>query len=228
MPRIRLIMLSLFAMFAMSAVASASASAAECPDTVKGGDVALCKGGVEQEGTFTVTSKKKAGTASKLEVTAGPTIVCEEATNAGKLVAADSSLTFTFTIKFSKKCEVTNTTETKTNCEVKEPIETKEVNGTFVGENPEKVLFKPAAGETFAEVTIKNKEGKACTFKIENAKVTGTQEAKIPDAKKEQIKHELKAEPAESKLKFAGKEAKFELTEEFEFTPAVAFSFQES
>jgi hypothetical protein len=231
MCRFRLIMFSLFAVFAFSAVASASASAAECPDTVKGGDVALCKGGIEvpEGSTFVVLSKKKAGTESKLEVEGGPTIKCEEANNSGLINATDSSLKIEkLVVRFEKKCEVTNNAETKANCVVSEPIKTKEITGTFVGENPEKIKLAPTTGETFAEVTIKNNGEKVCVFKITAAKITGTQEAKLPKAKMELVEQELKVEPSESNLKFAGKAAKFELTEEFEINTMEAFSFQQS
>jgi hypothetical protein len=214
MSRIRLILLGLFAMFALSGVAAGSAQAVECPDAVNGGDVALCKGGVEQEGLFPFLSIKTPNTSSKLEVTGGPTVVCQEALDTGTFHASNSNLLILLLIKFHGECLVTNTAETKANCEVVEPISTKEIHGTFDGDNPLLVLFKPLTGTEFASITIKNKAGKACIFKIENAKVTGEQDCHTVSPETEAVAHLLVCSTSGSNLLFAGKAAKFELTEE--------------
>jgi len=200
----------------------------ECPDVPTGGDVALCKGGVEQEGTFPFTSKKKAATASKLEVTGGPTIVCQKAANVGQFNAADSNLTVSkLVIKFTE-CEITNTAETKANCEVEEPISTKEITGGFTGSDATKINFSPAVGTEFATVTIKNKAGKACIFKNTGSKVTGKQTCNVLSPSTEAVTHELECLPAGSTLEFAGKEAKFTLTEEVTLNAGGNWSLQES
>jgi hypothetical protein len=213
MSRIRLILVGLFAMFALSGIATASAQA-ECPDLVNEGDVALCKGGIEQEGLFPFLSVKTPNTPSKLLVVGGPTVVCQEALDNGTFHASNSSLLILLLIKFHGECLVTNTAETKANCEVVEPIETKEIHGVFDGSSPLLVLFKPLTGTEFATITIKNIPGKACIFKNEGSKVTGEQDCHTVSPETLAVAHLLVCPPSGSNLLFAGKKAHFELTEE--------------
>lgn len=213
MSRIRLILVGLFGMFVLSGAAAASAQA-ECPDAVNGGDVALCKGGIEQEGLFPFLSIKTPNTSSKLEVTGGPNIVCQEALDKGEFHANNSSLLILLLIKFHGECLVINTAETKANCEVVEPVETKEIHGAFDGDSPLLILFKPLTGTEFATVTINNKAGKACTFSNKGAKVTGEQDCHTVSPETLAVTHLLVCPPSGSNLQFAGKAAKFELTEE--------------
>jgi hypothetical protein len=200
-------------MFVLSGAAAASAQA-ECPDAVNGGDVALCKGGIEQEGLFPFLSVKTPNTSSKLEVHGGPTVVCQEALDKGEFHANNSSLLILLLLKFHGGCLVTNTHETKLNCEVQEPIETKEIHGAFDGSSPLLVLFKPLTGTEFATVTIKNKAGKGCIFKNEGSKVTGEQDCHTVSPETLAVAHLLVCSPSGSNLLFAGKPALFELTEE--------------
>jgi hypothetical protein len=212
MSRIRLILVGLFVMFTLSGTATASAQ--ECPDPVNGGDVALCKNGVEQEGLFPFLSIKTPNTSSKLEVTGGPNITCQEALDKGEFHANNSSLLILLLIKFHGNCLVTNTAETLANCAVLEPIETKEIHGSFDGDSPLLVLFKPLTGTEFATITINNKAGKACIFKQTGAKVTGEQDCHTVNPETLAVSHLLVCPTSGSNLQFAGKAAKFELTEE--------------
>jgi hypothetical protein len=215
-------MLSMLALFAVGAVASASASAAECPDTVKGKDVAICKttGGVkkEVEGTFTFTSKKKAGTTSELKVENGPDIVCTAAENTGKIVATNSSLKITHLVITFTICKVVNTPETEAECKVTEPIVangggTEGIEGNWLEEKTSPITFKPAVGTTFAEVTI---TGVGCIFKVAKAKVVGEQECNLVTPETEALNHVIECTFAGSKLKFGAalNKAEFKLTEE--------------
>ncbi|HWY18341.1 MAG TPA: hypothetical protein VNY27_06480 [Solirubrobacteraceae bacterium] len=205
-------------MFMLSGVATASAQA-ECPDAVPGEDVALCKNGVEQEGLFPFLSFKTPNTSSKLEVEAGPSITCQEALDHGTIHASNSSLLILLLLKFHGECLVTNTAETKANCEVAEPISTNEIHGSFDGDNPLLILFRPLTGNVFANVTINNKPGKTCIFKIAGAKVTGEQDCHWMDPESLLVLHLLLCPPGGSKLEFAGKKAFFELTEEVHLGP---------
>jgi hypothetical protein len=201
-------------MFALSGAAAASAQA-ECPDAVNGGDVALCKGGVEQEGLFPFLSIKAPNTSSKfLEIENGPTIVCQEALDKGEFHANNSSLLILLLFKFHGDCLITNTAESKANCEVKEPIETKEIHGAFDGSSPLLVLFKPLTGTEWATITINNKAGKACVFKSIGVKITGEQDCHTVSPETLAVTHLLVCPPSGSNLQFAGKKVKFELTEE--------------
>ena len=209
----RTALVALLAVFAFAAVGTASASA-QCPDSPTEGDVALCKGHVEQTGTFPFTSELKEKTTVLLEVAGGMRIVCKKATTKGNFNAsADSNLKVDSLVLTFNECEITNTAETKANCEVVTPMVSKNLAGTFTGAAPTKIRLKPATGTEWFTFTIKNRQGKNCVFKNTGSKIVGEQECNLPSPEMEAVKHELQCLPSGSKLTFAGKNVKFEMTE---------------
>jgi hypothetical protein len=231
MPRIRLMLLGLLAVVAVSAMASSSASAAECPDTVKGADVALCIEGKEAaDGVYPFTSVKKAGTPSELNVKNGPRVVCEKAKNTGEFEVKDAGTpqleVSDLVIEFSGTCEVTTN---KAECEVAEPILANGggdgIDGTIT--KTDETTLKPSTGKVFATIKTKSKPGKFCPL-LPETNVEGEQIVKLPGSTTEAKKHEIVAEAAGSKLKAFGQEATFVLTEEMELASGKVFSLQES
>ncbi len=93
-------------------------------------------------------------------------------------------------------------------CKVKEPIASN-LSGTLIGEKEDEDEFKPASGETFAEITL---TGSECAFKG-TYKITGTQTCKLPKGEELVVEHEIECTPAGSKLKLGGEPAKFTSTE---------------
>lgn len=180
----------------------------------EGNNVALCKEGKEvTTGTAALVSEKEPETASKLEVTEGPTIVCKSATHTGEFNMGGASLVAEKVVITFKECSVTN--EPNKHCVVSEPIVTKDIKGTFTGAEATKISFAPETGSEFAKITIKNKsETEACTFKAKEAKVTGTQTCGVT-AESNAATHELGCETTGSLLKYGATEnaAVFELTE---------------
>jgi hypothetical protein len=126
MSRLKVVLLAAFAALAIGAVASGSASAEECKAGEATGDVALCiekeeVGSVSAHAPVPFTSKKKAGSLSKLEVTNGPTIKCGTAANTGEFDMANGNIVETpgksveisdLSITF-KECKVTNSKTTE-------------------------------------------------------------------------------------------------------------------
>jgi hypothetical protein len=222
-------MLAALAVFAISAVASASASAARTEVCDHGTnpleEAQLCIEGKEAGSpnteTIPFTSVKKAATTSKLKVTGGPNITCGKAKNGGNFVAEDSvNVKVTaLTVEFSE-CKVTNA---EAECTVVEPIVANGGGSGIKGEipnsgtTPKQINFSPTTGTEFATVTVESKPGQVCGFEAV-AKVTGKQKCELPTSttETEATKHEVICKEAGSELKFAGKEAKFELTEEVE------------
>jgi hypothetical protein len=231
MARIKLMLLGLLAVLAVSALGSASASAAECPDTTKNADVALCIEGKEAaDGLYPFTSAKKAGTNSELKAAGGPEITCEKAKNAGEFEVKDGGNpqleVSDLSIEFSEKCRVKNA---EASCEVKEPIV---ANGGGDGidgavTKTDEVTLRPSTGTSFATIELKSKVGHVCLFPA-TTNVEGEQVVKLPGSTTEATKHEIVAEPSGSKLKAFGFAATFELTEEMELTSKKLFSLQES
>jgi carbon monoxide dehydrogenase subunit G len=231
MTRIRLVLFAGLALLAVSALASTSASAAECPDTVKGSDVALCIEGKEAaDGTYPFTSVKKAGTGSELNVQGGPRIVCEKAKNTGEFEVKDGGNpqleVSDVVIEFSGNCKVTTNEK---QCEVIEPIIANGggdgIDGTISKTN--EVTLKPSQGASFATIKTKSKIGQFCPI-FEETNVEGEQVAKLPGSTTEATKHEIVAEASGSKLTAFGLPATFVLTEEMELTSKKLFSLQES
>lgn len=228
MSRFRLILLSMLAVFAFSAVASASASAARtesCDEHAGTKEWTLCieekeVGSPMTESAVPITIKKTATTTSKLEVTGGPIIVCEEANGTGAIESAtqseegkeeivDSSPVEIsgVVVNFEKNCKVTN----NANCTVTEPIVANGgptadgLDGTIL--NLSEVSFAPSEGTVFATVKI---NGASCPFPG-SFNVAGTQNFKIePKLNEESATHKGKA--TTGTLKFGGKAAKLELT----------------
>jgi hypothetical protein len=187
------------------------------------------------------TSTKKAATKSKLEVKEGPLLECTAANNEGQfdkkngnIKDDNTSVEVSDLIIVFTGCKVKNTATTEANCEVASPAkeeirvegEAKEgifdqLDGRFLKVN--EIEFYPSfngkgnelkdEGEVFVEITIKNVVGKECVFKIAKAKVTGTQKCTVTAPETEAVEKELVCATTGSKLTFAAKEAKFELTE---------------
>jgi hypothetical protein len=119
MSRIRFGLLSVLAVLAVSGVATSSAFAVEkeCAtkasgESEKGKDVALCIGTKEVTTLVPFSVTKKAATESKLEVTGGPTIVCESAEGKGEFDTTEPETHVSdIYLKFKGKCEVTNNVE---------------------------------------------------------------------------------------------------------------------
>lgn len=231
---IRTVLLALLAAFAASAVASASASAAECPDTVEGGDVALCKGGVEQEGAFPFTGKKKPATVATFTFTAGPITECKMAVSGGQFAAgAEDGLQISKLVLTLSECEIVNTASSKANCEVK-PIElngasSEGLRGTFTGAEPAAVTWQPASGETLAFITVKTRPGKpSCVYAINNGALTGKQSCKLADSQEERATHVMECQGSGSTLEFRERSAKLELKEEVTLNAGGSWSLQKS
>jgi hypothetical protein len=231
--------LSLFAVFAVSAAASASASAEVCDHG--GGEVVLCIGNEEigsptEHVPVAFESKIKPETTSKLEVAeGGPSITCTSAKNEGQFDEKNGNIKDSGKLEVSDLkivfggCKVTNSKETEEKCEIEKGEitvngEGDSLDGKFlsVGE----VEFYPSfvskgnaetdEGEIFVEITIKNKKPPpevTCPVKFTAAHVTGKQKCTIVAPETEAVEKTLECKPTGSSLKFAGKAAKFELTE---------------
>jgi hypothetical protein len=230
MTRIRLVLLGVLAVVAASALASTSASAAECPDTVKGADVALCIEGKEAaDGVYPFTSVKKPNTVFELNVKNGPRMVCENAKNAGEFEVKDAGTpqleVSDLVIEFSGNCKVTTN---EPECEV-EPIVLNGggdgIDGSITKTN--EMAMKPSTGKVLGTLKIKSKPGHVCVLSKE-ATIEGGQIMKLPGSTTETTRHELVAEASGSSLTISGIEATFVLTEEMELTSGKVFSLQES
>jgi hypothetical protein len=250
--RLKVLLVSLFAVFAVSAVASASASAA-CPDSPTEGDVALCKGGLEQEGNYPFESEKTAATASKLEVAgAGPIIKATVAKNTGQFEQdpgppIESNLHISDLSVVFAGAKVTNTVNSETKCKVNspgnadgyitvtggktgDPSKDDLLDGVFTGASTEAITIEPSeeteAKKIFVVIEIGNKNG-TCPFATGKFNVTGKQKGKLVGAQcpgTDAVTHKIEFLPTESELKFGTSVATFELTEDVKLVGGEAFS----
>jgi hypothetical protein len=231
MMRLRLLLVGAFAVFAVFAVsgfAAGSASAlTECLSEPTSKNIALC---VEEPGQSPVTlllfstnttfvSKKEPGTASSLNTPElGADLTCEEAKDTGTFEPSGVSTGLSaskIVISFEGKCEDTSD---PSECEVKEPITTKELSATIslLSNGSLDVLFKPTTGTTFTFITIKSKTGETCGSAISNGKVSGLQlcEGVGLETEPDKTWQLLDCQPSGSELTFGGDPSEFELTEE--------------
>lgn len=222
MSRVRLIILSLFAILATSAVASASASAAECPDTIKGGDYAVCHNGVEYEGKIEGTS-----TVSKLKATVlglKITIECPKDKFTGEVGDSGTSKNAVITFEMCKLVGATN-------CKVAETLTTKKLKDQL--STPPARIEDTFESETanFIEILISG-SGCAITNEGKPYPVTGSQTCAVDssdaEAKTEAATHKLICKTTGSKLKLGGNTATFESSATLNLPGNGNFSFQES
>jgi hypothetical protein len=231
MMRLRLLLggaFAVFAVFAVSGFAAGSASALlPCIHEPSGTHIALC---VEEPGQSPVTlllystnttfvSVKEAGTSSSLDTPAlGAVLTCELANDTGTFEPSGVSTGLSaskIVISFEGNCKDTSD---ETECEVKEPITTKELSATIslLSNGSLDVLFKPTTGTTFTFITIKSKTGETCGAAIERGKVSGLQlcEGIGLETEPDKTFQLLYCPPSGSELTFAGDPTEFELTEE--------------
>jgi hypothetical protein len=233
MSRIRLVLLTLVSLLALGGLSSASASAAECPDTIKGGDNALCIEGKEAApGTYPFTDKLTSATAV-LAMAGGPTFTCKKETSTGEFEvpgdgepsgepsASDIRLEFT-------ECKVTNS---EANCELSEPIVVEGGTGDNLDAELNKarteLTYTPSEGTTFTTFKVKSKLGKTCAF-AGSYVVKGSQACKLPGDETEATTHTVECLASGSKLTAAEKQVTFTATESVQLTSGKKYSVKES
>lgn len=194
------------------AAGSAAASAAECPGT--GSGVALCSGKHALEGTFAFTGKYTSGTALKLEVPDFPYIYCDSTASTGQFVASKGRLEMSGTAIEWSQCEPSLD---QGSCEVK-PLSFTGSAATLL--NTSEVML-PLAGK----LIIKGRPGNTCELAGEYA-LKGEQKCKLPGSTLEALAHRRECLPTGSTMKFAGKAAHLEFTEEISLSPSKEFSLQ--
>ncbi len=229
MSRIKLILLSMLALVAISALASASASATvplflTCLNVGSGKgqweDAACSKaktgGGWETSAVTTALEISGTGGVAKLKselLGAEILITCTKNT----IVSAVSDLEAEGKSKGEvtfEECKVGNSKETFVNCEVPN-IKFKFTDQLILVGTEVKDEFKGVEkeGTQFVEISIKNKEEKACTQKGKFP-VTGTQIALLPEPTVFKHLHLLDFSTADSSLTFNTKPATFEGSDE--------------
>jgi hypothetical protein len=184
MTRLRLLsLLSVLALLAAAASSAGSASALEPCVKESTEHFALC---IEEPGqspptlllvttNVPFTTVKEAGTPSSLnDPDLGLDLVCETAKDEGTLEpsGASNGLKASKVKTTFEKCTDTDDPE---ECEVKEPITSRELTASLDLEssNTSDVTFDPTSGSTFASVTIKSKPEETCGSADSNARVTG-------------------------------------------------------
>jgi hypothetical protein len=224
MMRLRLLLAGAFAVSAVSGFAAGPASAlSPCIHEPSGTHVALC---VEEPGQSPVTlllfstnttfaGVKEPGTEMSLVTPdLGADITCESATSSGTLEPSGVSTGLTaskIVVTYEGKCE---DSADSAECEVKEPITTKELSATLslLSNGSLDVLYKPATGTTFTTVTIKSKTGFTCGSSIERAKVSGFQlcEGLGLESEPDGTFQLLACAPSGSEMTFGGDPTEFE------------------
>jgi hypothetical protein len=230
-------MLSLLAILATSAVASASASAAECPDTIKGGDYAVCVRSSptatpkEYEGTLEGTSGTSVLTATvlgvKVKITCTSDKFLDTAEDSG---FSKGSITF-------ENCSVTEPKNCKLPTAQKEKIVANFTNQLATPPaSPRGVTFTGSgAGEEFTSITLEN-NGTNCaianTYKITGNTGTGcTFDAEIETFKPTALspaEHELTCVATGEALKLGGNTASFTSTAKVKTSTKEEFAILES
>jgi hypothetical protein len=124
-----------------------------------------------------------------------------------------------------EECKVGNSKETFVNCEVPN-IEFNFKDQLVGSAKPYEDEFKPASGELFVEIKIKNKGEKSCLQKG-TFPVKGTQTCKLPGQETFSKEHEIKCETSGSKLEFNGKKgATYEGTDKVKSTSGVEWAVE--
>jgi hypothetical protein len=222
--RLSLLVLPVLLLVAGSLGAS-QASAVNCVSSTTLWNVCLGSS-LELLSEITIDVKKEptaeGTTPSKLEVEGGPIIVCSEASGTWLALEGETGTggVLDGKLEFKTNCKVTNS---EVKCEVKEPIVTEELTGTYDATlGGEDTTFAPPAGQPFARVTIKSKVGQTCTLASNETPVTGTQLCDVLKGSEQVAIHLIECEPPGSALLYGESNAKFEATFEAECLNASA------
>lgn len=207
MLRIKLFILSAVAAFAVSAVAAAGATAAEY--FVEGKAVTTA---VPFEGASGVSKLKTKLLGEELVIT------CKKDALSGDLEAAGAS---SGEIDF-EECGAGNSKEPFSSCEVP-TIKSKIVDQLITHEGTIEDEVKPATGETFVEIVLKNKGERTCLLKG-SYPVKGTQTCKLPNGETSKVEHKIECRPTGSNLTFNDEPATYEGTEKIKLDSGKEFN----